>query len=194
MYNNIFSYIIIGITFFLGLITFLIGTKFNKFSIQLVGGSFAGAAVLSYFIIFQEIRDIFVSFAVIFATILSSYSIYQTKKITDQNRVEHRLNIVKDWALEASQAAVFRQTRKPEILWETRLKYKYVWAQRFYIRSIADKAFKELVPKIDNVSNKLSDAIEITQGIIEKKIDSDILITIENELREAAENLLVNLA
>ncbi|MFC1965860.1 hypothetical protein ACFLWI_02790 [Chloroflexota bacterium] len=125
---------------------------------------------------------------------LTYLNIQKSDERENRDREERLLNEVRDWALEAVKTAVSRQTRSKSILWETRLKYKYVWSQRFYIRTIADKSFKNLCPLIDNVSNKLSEAIEVIIAEIENKDIGKELVATENKLRESVENLLIALA
>ena len=121
MNAELISLIIPGIAFIIGLIILFLGVTLKKHTIQLFGVCLVGAAGIGYFIKSQEVRDILVAFAVVFATVLSAYNIYETKRITVENRKDRLINEIKDWALEAGKTAVYRQTRKPDVLWAIKL-------------------------------------------------------------------------
>lgn len=201
MNAELLSLILITSTVLLSVVIYIIGLSTKKRLIQYLAGSLFIGAIIGYFVQSETMRAILVSFAVVAVAIISALSINETKRIRKENiehenrdRAERLLNEIKNWALEAMKAAVSRQTRSADVLWETRLKYKYVWSQRFYISTIADKSFKNLRPIIDEVNNKLSEAIDVTIAVIEHKKKGAELISTENNLRESAEHLLVALA
>jgi len=132
--------------------------------------------------------------AVLIALWIGISNIRATRDIQNKERNERLLNEVRDWALEAAESAVKRQTRVQSNLWETKLKYKFVMAKSKYALAVANLSFNELSPSIREVAEKLDQAIEVITGVIEKRANGKALLQSEKELAESVERLITEIA
>lgn len=132
--------------------------------------------------------------AVFIALWIGISGIRETRNIQRKERDERLLNEVRDWALEVAESAVKRQTRIPQKLWETKLKYKFVRAKSKYALEVANLSFSDLSPSIRDVTEKLDQAIEVITGIIEKRANGQDLLISEKELTESVEKLITEIA
>ena len=122
------------------------------------------------------------------------WAIWQTRGIQKSEKRERLLNEILEWAVEAAESAISRQTRIPSELWKAKLKYKHSQAKSKYIAEVAYSSFDSLSPFITNVAVKLEKAVEVSTQVIEHKANGKALVNSERELTESVEKLITELA
>ena len=161
-----------------------------------------GGVVVLLFLRYEEVATAYVAFSTLILAIvtvvlarLSWLSIKGTEGRERRVQSQRNRDDIRRWVEEAAKGAVSRQTRAQSELWEARLKYKYSLATGAYIDRITE-SFPNLVPYVSAVADRLEHAITVTTQVIEKSVENGgtALVECENQVREATERLLSELA